>query len=117
VTLTANQVDEALVEWWLDQRNLARTGSSEDYAWENISYQPGVEILPIGYVTVVEDYNEEFHTDRYVVISIETPAGKQYFKRNGWRQSHYGSELDGPTVEVVPEQKTITIWNTKEGNE
>lgn len=46
------------------------------------------------------------YTYYYAVFKI----GDQYFRKNGWYQSHYGSELDGDIEEVEKVTVQVNQW-------
>ncbi|WKW85997.1 hypothetical protein SEA_JONJAMES_16 [Gordonia Phage JonJames] len=121
--LTPEQVDKALLEWYqgnVDEHVAKNPDRAPrrvyvEGAWYSISYHKGpVDVPGLGIVTHEETFDEEGHTNHYVVIHVDRGNSYEeplYFKRCGWRQSHYGSELDGPTVQVRPNVRTITEWN------
>lgn len=45
----------------------------------------------------------------YVIIKV----GEQLFKKEGAYFSHYGTDWDGPFVEVEPVEKTVTVYERK----
>ncbi|AMS02566.1 hypothetical protein BJD55_gp017 [Gordonia phage Yvonnetastic] len=115
--LAPEQVDEAVLKWY---RNLVDEADKKynrqprhvdlEDAWSCLSYQTNpVEIEGLGEVCVEEDFDEEFHTNRYLVVRV---GSSLHYKRCGWRASHDGSYLDGPTVQVRPLTKTVTYWET-----
>lgn len=66
----------------------------------------------LGVISYVDSYGGEGRGDDYwVVVKVTSEDGtERYFRRNGWYASHYGGELDGPTVEVRPAQKVVTVY-------
>lgn len=44
--------------------------------------------------------------DIYVVVKV----GDQFFQKDGFYASHYGSDWDGEVTEVRPVEKTITVY-------
>jgi hypothetical protein len=90
---TIAELDKAIGDW-------------EYYMWGSLP----TELPGIGTMTRVELHDEEFETACWMVVKIVDPQGNErLFKRNGWRASHDGSCLDGPTVEVRAETKTIQV--------
>ncbi|WKW85825.1 hypothetical protein SEA_PHINKBODEN_20 [Gordonia Phage PhinkBoden] len=74
----------------------------------------GVALADIGHATLVADHGGEGQGDEYwFVFSITDDAGNErFFRRNGWWQSYEGGGYDGPTEEVKPVQKTITVFES-----
>lgn len=50
--------------------------------------------------------DDETNSAVYVVVRI----GTQYFRKDGWYQSHYGTQWDGTCREVKPTEKTVLVW-------
>ncbi|MBO0676908.1 hypothetical protein JRC04_05485 [Mycolicibacterium sp. S2-37] len=112
----------------LDAAVLAHYDEDEDYqeGWGNLGEAlyhynwgvnkdkpaPTVELDGIGTVRKVEDFGGEGQGDQYwIVISITDADGNvRYFQRDGWYASYDGGYYEGPTFEVRPEEKTITVW-------
>jgi hypothetical protein len=71
----------------------------------------GVTLPGIGHVTAVE--RDVRQNDEYFAILKVTDAdgNERLFRRSGWYASHYGGEYDGPTFEVRPIEKLITVYN------
>lgn len=86
------------------------TGNS---AWSNFKYEE-LDNLPteLGVIKYVADYGGEGQGDDYwVVVKIVGHDGtERYFRRDGWYASYSGGELDGPTVEVRPREKMVTVY-------
>lgn len=60
-------------------------------------------------VTVVDDCSGsegDYNIGTYVVIQV----GTQYFRKTGHYMSHYGDDWDGPFLEVIPTEKTVTVF-------
>jgi hypothetical protein len=91
-----------------------RAWSPTSYAWEHLLRGPeGAqhELPGIGTLRVVEIRDEEFEAKCWVVVSVTDADGNvRCFRRNGWRASHDGSYLGGPTEEVLPRAKVVTDW-------
>lgn len=85
--------------------------ASDSGGWDRYAYASAeVELDDIGTLRVVEYHDEEFETQCWLVVSITDPDGNErLFKRNGWRASHDGSYLDGPTIEVVKHVETVEV--------
>lgn len=75
-----------------------------------------VELDGIGTITGIEDHGggEGSGEERWFVFKVTDSAGEErVFRRNGYYASFYGSDFDGPTEEVYPVQKTVTVWEAK----
>ncbi|CPS09911.1 hypothetical protein I3U64_00365 [Mycobacteroides abscessus subsp. abscessus] len=68
-----------------------------------------------GHFDVVESFGGEGEGDQYwFVFKITDDNGEvRYFRRNGWYASFDGGYYDGPTEEVVAQEKTIIVWVKK----
>lgn len=68
-----------------------------------------------GYIEVVDTFGGEGEGDQYwFVFKITDDNGEvRYFRRDGWYASFNGGYYDGPTEEVVQQEKTITVWVKK----
>ncbi|WNM66297.1 hypothetical protein SEA_CULVER_17 [Gordonia phage Culver] len=80
-----------------------------------LSEKQGVDIPGIGNAVLAESFGGEGQGDKlWFVFKITDDTGEvRYFRKNGWYQSYSGGEYDGPTEEVEPAEKTITVWNKK----
>ncbi len=78
------------------------------FKWEEIDNFP----TELGVIQYVDSYGGEGQGDDYwVVVKVVGHDGtERYFRRNGWYQSYSGGELDGPTVEVRPREKMVTVY-------
>lgn len=73
--------------------------------------RPGAALPNIGWVTIVDYFGGEGEGDQYwFVFQVEDADGTRLFRRNGWYQSYDGGHYDGPTEEVKPVEKTITVF-------
>lgn len=72
----------------------------------------GVEIPGIGYARVLDSHGGEGQGDQYwfVFKVIDLDGNARIFERNGWYASYDGGHYEGPTVEVSPVEKTVTVW-------
>jgi hypothetical protein len=72
----------------------------------------GVDLPGIGFATHVDGFGGmDQGSDYYFVFTItDAEGGVRTFKRDGWYQSHDGGYYEGPTTEVKPVEKTITVW-------
>lgn len=66
----------------------------------------------LGQLFYVDEHGGEGLGDQYwVVVKILGEDGSErFFKRCGWYQSYSGGELDGPTIEVRPREKMVTLY-------
>lgn len=74
---------------------------------------PGVAIPGIGQAVLVEDHggSEGSGEERWFVFEVTDPEGnKRIFRRDGYYASFDGSYFDGPTEEVKPVEKLVTVW-------
>lgn len=82
-------------------------------AWHSAKYGD-VDDHPteLGQIYFVDEFGGEGQGDDYwVVIRIVSADGtERFFKRLGWYQSFNGGELDGPTIEVRPREKMVTVY-------
>lgn len=90
---------------------------SEEYldnntsAWSSVKYEGGKYTIDGLTANVEASYGGEGEGDQYwVVVSISDGLTTRYFKRHGWYASYSGGYLDGPTEEVRPKQKMITVY-------
>ncbi|WP_099021225.1 hypothetical protein [Mycolicibacterium palauense] len=103
MSYTIAELDEAI------ENDEAPWGGS----WHEFEYMStGVGVPGIGTAKVLESKGggEGSGEERWFVFSVENADGTRIFKRHGWYASFVGSSFDGPTVEVKPVQKTITVW-------
>lgn len=79
--------------------------------WEHVAWNDREHDLPgIGTLRMVENHDEEFETQCWLIVSVIDEYGMmRLFRRNGWRASHDGSYLDGPTLEVKAVTKIVTV--------
>jgi hypothetical protein len=114
--LTAEQVEAAI------NNSGNPEGTGEDtYLWDadewysEISWSGGkaegeyaLNIDGVSYTAEwVEDHGGmDKGSDRWVVFKV----GDQLFKKSGFYASHYGTDWDGPLVEVKPVEKTVTVF-------
>lgn len=106
MSLTGNELDEVIKE--------------NDLIWEDLEdvlYSKSTE-LPQGTLTFVDQFGGEGQGDTYwIIVKLTEPDGTEtFYRRNGWYQSHYGYELDGPTDIVEQAEKVITVWVTPGDN-
>ncbi|OHU63987.1 hypothetical protein [Mycobacteroides chelonae] len=68
-----------------------------------------------GHIEVVDSFGGESQGDQYwfVFKITDDNGGVRYFRRDGWYASFDGGYYDGPTNEVVEQEKTITVWVKK----
>jgi len=80
--------------------------------WSAVMEYEGKDYELDGYsAKVVATYGGEGQGDQYwVVISISDGETTRYFRRDGWYASYDGGYLDGPTSEVAPKEKVITVF-------
>lgn len=72
---------------------------------------PGVRIPGIGQAFVLEDHGGEGQGDEYwLIFQVVADGVTKLYRRNGWYASYSGGEYDGPTEEVKPVQKLVTVY-------
>jgi hypothetical protein len=113
--LTAEQVEAAINAGHL---RYGEDTSYEEYGedaaaefWSELKYKSD------RYTVIVDgvDYKAE-HVDSYggmdkgSDIWVVFRLGDQLFKKSGFYASHYGTDWDGPLVEVKPVEKTVTVF-------
>jgi hypothetical protein len=78
--------------------------------WYTLETSNWVEVEGLGRLEFVEGYSggEGGGSNVYSVFKI----GDQYFKKTGYYASHYGTDWDGSIYEVVPQEKTITVYKS-----
>lgn len=90
------------------------TGGGWHELEEALEHSSAKAVLPgIGTATIVESYGggEGSGEERWFVFKVTDDAGdERTFRRNGYYASFIGSEFDGPTDQVAPAEKTITVW-------
>lgn len=106
-TYTAAEVLDALSEtdlyedgwseiaWVLDK-------TRKNYTQRTITIQ-GADV-PVE--VVATDDGGEYGFETFVILRV----GSQMFRKTGYYRSHYGNDWDGPFVEVVEAEKTITVY-------
>lgn len=68
-----------------------------------------------GRIELEDTFGGEGQGDQYwFVFKITDDNGEvRYFRRDGWYASFNGGYYDGPTEEVVAQEKTIIVWVKK----
>jgi hypothetical protein len=100
------------------QRRNWQTNQEEDVSYETNEYRDkgwvGVDLPGFGRASLVSQHGGEGQGDDYhIVFTVTDDAGNvRTFKRNGYHASHDGSYLDGPTEEVKPVEKVVTVWES-----
>ena len=97
-----------------DLENAVESSLNDDwFCIEELVGNNTVDLDGFGEVRLIEQFGgEDQGTDYYIIFSVTDSDGKKrIFKRCGYHQSHDGSYLDGPTLEVEPVQKTITVYD------
>lgn len=62
-------------------------------------------------VELVEEFGGEGQGDHvHMVFKFTLPEGVEYWKKDGYYASHYGTEWDGDFYQVNPVVKTITVY-------
>lgn len=81
------------------------------YDWKHNEHPDGLD-TELGRVEYVEDHGGmDEGSDYWVVIKItDADDGVRFFQRLGYYASYVGGDLDGPTVEVHPTEKVVTVW-------
>ncbi|WPH57739.1 hypothetical protein [Mycobacterium phage WXIN] len=100
--------------WLMESDNEWReTESGRQYVPKT---QPGVSIPGIGRaVQLAQHGGMDQGSDLWLVFEVTDEHGaKRIFRRTGYWMSYSGGEYDGPTEEVEPVQKLITVWEAKQ---
>lgn len=106
--LTAAQVEQAV--------NEERVRIDEDFVgggefWSELKYGSGDYVLVIDDVEYPAVYVESYGgMDKGSDIWVVFKLGEQLFKKSGFYASHYGTDWDGPLIEVKPVEKVITVF-------
>lgn len=92
-----------------------RRVGGDEYYWATVFLpkpRVGADLPGIGWATILEDFGGEGQGDQYwFVFQVEAEDGStRIFRRNGWYASYSGGDYDGPTVEVKPVEKVVTVW-------
>jgi hypothetical protein len=71
-----------------------------------------LELPGIGTVRCAENFGGEGEGDTYYLVFSVTDANGdiRLFRRDGYWVSHDGGYYDGPTTEVQPVQKVVTVY-------
>jgi hypothetical protein len=99
MTYTAREVDQEIAH---------REG------WDNLVYKTDGYLTAVllqnepVVLTKVASKNSDEETDSAVWVVVR--VGGQYFRKEGYYQSHYGTEWDGSVHEVWPKEKTVTVY-------
>ncbi len=71
-----------------------------------------LEVPELGLLEAVEDYGGEGQGEEFWVVFRVVSTG-QLFRVDGYYSSYDGGSLDGSPYEVVPVEKTITVYERK----
>lgn len=125
MSYTIKELDEAVQTGWNGTYTHWKTNEVTPYhaeGWhsliEEIDYRDkSFELPDIGTVTLVESHGggEGSGEERWIVFKVVSNPGtriaeERLFRRNGYYASFHGSDFDGPTEEVQPTEKSITVW-------
>jgi hypothetical protein len=71
-----------------------------------------ISIENLGRVFGIEKYGGEGQGEQYwFIFKVEGEDGTvRHFKRDGWYASFNGGCYDGPTIEVKPAEKLVTVY-------
>ena len=77
--------------------------------WYTLEDADWVDVFGLGKIEWIEGYSggEGGGSNVYAIFAI----GNQFFKKTGYYASHYGTDWDGDIHEVVPQQKTVTVYS------
>lgn len=95
-----------------DYRDEIAAVDSDSELWGELHYERGESryaVEDVGPIEVLESGGGmDEGSNAYVVFKV----GDTYLRKSGYYASHYGYDWDGELEEVVPAQKTITVYNT-----
>lgn len=83
-----------------------------DDLWGELHYVKGASGYAIENIGEIEVLDSTGGMDEGSNASVTFALGNQYFRKNGYYASHYGYDWDGSFEEVVPAQKTITVYKS-----
>ena len=97
-------------------------GDPDDFGWNWKLYELEQNAVAIDdYSVDIADKNDHvegnYQTSLYIVFHVDGPGGEKWFKKTGFYQSYEGAYWDGPMVEVFPQTKTITVWDSDVSDE
>jgi hypothetical protein len=102
VSYTVEDLDEAI---------------GELISWEGLFYKlffgdKRYSLPSFGTLSGVEEYGGEGQGEDYwFIFKVLGPQGNvRFFKRDGWYASYDGGYYDGPTFEVKPVEKLVTVY-------
>lgn len=86
-----------------------------DSRWQNPKVEYPVVIPGIGRAEVIDQHGGEGQgEDLWMIFKVWGHDGfVRYFRRDGYHRSWVGGAYDGPTTEVYPIEKTITVYEEK----
>lgn len=109
-----HQIDDEDAELWGELSwTLSRTTQYNPQTQKHEPVEPKNVIRGVT-IKCLEDFGGmDMGSERYVVFSMTDETGTRYFRKDGFYQSHYGTDWDGEFREVRPVEKTITVYEAK----
>lgn len=110
--LTAHDVEYAInsdegIRYESDPESLIDSGEFwSELKYESDRYSVVVDGVEYKATHVESRGGMDQGSDIWVVFRL----GDQLFKKSGFYASHYGTDWDGPLVEVKPVEKTVTVF-------
>ncbi|QBP33232.1 hypothetical protein SEA_BRUTONGASTER_10 [Gordonia phage BrutonGaster] len=102
---------------WVDDEGWLHEPKRDGRNWSFRALRPqgytGLKIPGIGLATLEESHGgfEGAGESMWMVFKIADDEGNvRYFRREGWYASYDGGHYDGPTVEVRPAEKVVTVF-------
>lgn len=110
MSYTAEQVARAIADsgtYWSDMHG-DHDDQSGDPDWKAAPFDVTID----GEVATVtpDGYGGGVNAGHNIWVAFK--VGDQYFRKTGYHESHYGTDWDGDVEEVIPRQKTITVYDS-----
>lgn len=122
--MTPEKLVELLEEWYFQQHpnerqwgeayDLWSWGNFEGYFTKSVEVAPGIKVKLVDFKDTGsrEDFTDPEPVFNVVRVRYSGQDNDEFFRRDGVVQSWDGDEM-GDWYKVVPEKKTITVYETK----